>query len=89
MLMRRRNFWKGVILGAIAGCLVWGCGGPQRWTKPGITEAGFAADMASCRRQTSREQAPNWGQSHDLEHIDRYTIELHACMESRGYRLAD
>jgi len=89
MLMRRRDFGKGVILGVIVGCLVCGCGGPQRWIKPGITEAGFAADMAACRRQTSREQGAHWGKSYDLERIDRYNIELHACMESRGYRLAD
>nr|WP_320009741.1 hypothetical protein [uncultured Desulfobulbus sp.] len=74
------------LVSCIVGCLVWGCAGPQRWTNPGITEPGLAADIVFCRRQ-AKKHAPFWGQSNELERLDRREVQVQSCVEQRGYRL--
>ena len=81
---------KGVLIGLGLGIalLVGGCAQPNTWTKPGITEAGFDTDMASCRRQVSRDtQTSPFAGNGGLEQSDMRDRLIQRCMERKGYRL--
>jgi hypothetical protein len=71
-----------VVVGIITGCTPAGT-----WTRPGITQAVFAGDMADCRRQARVSNQPvPFGEGDGLERSDRRERLIRKCMEDKGYR---
>lgn len=86
----RQRFVRGLLIGwgVAAAALIAGCGQPNSWTKPGITEATFDSDMATCRHQVATgTQSIQPDDSGGLERSDLRDRLVRRCMEAKGYSL--
>ena len=81
----QESFFAGRLLFVV---LLASCSQPNSWTKPGITETGFDADIAACRQQASRNtQSISFTDTGGLERFDMQEGLIQRCMEGKGYRL--
>lgn len=75
-------FWFMIFAGSLG--MGVGCGGGQKWYKPGHYQADYDLDRAECER-IADSRARERSVSGDSVNIEVYTRELEQCMFSKGW----
>ena len=73
---------KRLIAPVLLGALLGACAAPTIWTKPDITQAGWAQDQYACERDT-RMSVASFGSIYTQQYYAQQFYNR--CLQSKGY----